>query len=484
MRAKIQKFGGFLSGMVMPNIGAFIAWGVLTALFIPNGWFPNEEFAQLKDPMMLYMLPILIAYTGGRLVADARGGVISVIATMGLIVGSDIPMFIGAMVIGPLAALIIKKFDKAIQGKVSSGFEMTVNNFSIGLIGLALALLSYLVIGPTITFVNDLLVTGVNILVENHLLALLPIFTEPARILFLNNAISQGIFHPLGLQDAAEMGKSIFFLLSSNAGPGLGMLLAFYLFGKGATRKSAPSAMIILGLGGIHEIYFPYILMKPKLIVATIVGWMGSNLFYNLFNTGLVAYPSPGSLVTYTIMAPRGEHIPVYIGVLIGAAISFVIASFILKRDKSVETEEDLTRSVERMQELKGKKVTVKNETADHNTAAEKTAAGNKETDAFSVKNQNVGLIVFSCDAGMGSSAMGASVLRKKIEKADLDIEVIHKSVDNIPADQADVVVCHEGLYERAKKNAPNSEFVTITSFLNAPEYDELVERLKELNGK
>ncbi|MFD1414410.1 PTS mannitol transporter subunit IICB [Oceanobacillus jeddahense] len=486
MRDKIQKFGGFLSGMIMPNIGAFIAWGLLTALFIPNGWFPNENFAELKDPMMLYMLPLLIAYTGGRLVADSRGGVISVIVTMGLVVGSEIPMFIGAMIMGPISALIIKKFDKMIQGKVSSGFEMTVNNFSIGIIGLILSLFSYILIGPAILFVNNILVSGVNILVNNHLLALLPIFTEPARILFLNNAISQGIFHPLGLQDAAETGKSIFFLLSSNAGPGLGMLFAFYFFGKGITRKSAPSAMIILGLGGIHEIYFPYILMKPKLIIATITGWMASNLFYNLLNAGLVAYPSPGSLITYTIMSPRGEHFIIYAGALIGAVISFMIASFILKREKQGENDGAFNESIEKMESLKGKK-THKEENNSSQTKQELFTNHelNKEnTNPDQIQNPDVNLIVFSCDAGMGSSAMGASVLKNKVEKAGLDIQVIHKSVNEIPAEEADVIVCHEGLYKRAKKNAPHSEFVTITSFINAPEYDELVNRLQQLQQK
>ena len=305
MKEKVQVFGRTLSGMVMPNIGAFIAWGLLTALFIASGWFPNETLAQLNTPMSRYLLPLLIGYTGGKAVSDQRGGVIGAIATMGVIVGSDIPMFIGAMIMGPLAAWILKKFDKLIEGKVKAGFEMLVNNFSLGIIGAILAAAAVVIIAPVVTGLNTLLEAGVNVFVEHQLLPLASLFIEPAKVLFLNNAINHGILSPMGIQQVEEAGKSIFFLLEANPGPGLGVLLAYCIAGKGSAKSSAPGAVIIHFFGGIHEIYFPYILMNPLLLVSTIAGGASGVLIFSLFDVGLTGPSSPGSIISILMMCER-----------------------------------------------------------------------------------------------------------------------------------------------------------------------------------
>ncbi|VBB09191.1 phosphotransferase system eiic, partial [Lucifera butyrica] len=265
---KIQRFGRFLSGMVMPNIGAFIAWGLITALFIPTGWVPNAYLSKLVGPMIIYLLPLLIGYTGGKLVGGTRGGVLGAIATMGVVVGVSIPMFMGAMIMGPLGGWVIKKFDAAAEGKIPAGFEMLVNNFSAGIIGALLALLAYTGVEPVVLALNNILKSGVESIVAAGLLPLASIFIEPGKILFLNNAINHGILSPIGVQQAKEVGKSIFFLLEPNPGPGLGILLAYWVFSKGMIKQSAPGAIIIHFLGGIHEIYFPYVLMNPLLILA------------------------------------------------------------------------------------------------------------------------------------------------------------------------------------------------------------------------
>lgn len=462
-KMKVQKFGGFLTAMMLPNIGAFIAWGLITALFIPNGWIPNEELALLKQPMLIYLIPLLIGSTGGHLVYGKRGSVMGAIATMGVIVGSDIAMFVGAMIMGPLSALLIKKFDKLVDGRIPSGFEMLVNNFSLGIIGMLLCLLGYALIGPVIQTLNGFFAAGVQWLVDKSLLVLVPIFMEPARMLFLNNAISQGIFAPLGVEQAAEMGKSIFFLLSSNPGPGLGLLIAYWLYGKGTAKEAAPSAMIIHFFGGIHEMYFPYILMKPKLIIATILGWMSATPVYLFLKAGLVAYPSPGSVISIMMMSPKGMYLINLSGILVAAIVSFFVASFILKVDKSKE--KDFNDSIEMMEQFKGKKSKHFDEI--------KTSAESEANSMTTVRK-----IIFACDAGMGSSAMGAGILQKKVQEAGLDIEVKNSSIEGIPKD-GDVIVCHEGLYERALQSAPGKTFVVITNYLAAPEYDELIERLK-----
>ncbi|RMG94609.1 MAG: PTS mannitol transporter subunit IICB [Chloroflexi bacterium] len=340
MRERFQQFGGFLAGMIIPNIGAFIAWGLITALFIPTGWIPNEKFSALVGPMILYLLPILIGYTGGKMVHGVRGGVVGATATMGVIVGADIPMFLGGMIMGPLGGWIMKKVDEALEDKIPVGFEMLINNFSAGILAVILVLVANVVIGPAVNGVSTVAGSLVDTLVSARLLPLAAIVIEPAKVLFLNNAINHGVLAPLGVAAAEETGRAIHFLLETNPGPGLGLLLAYYVAGKGLLKESAPGAMIIHFLGGIHEIYFPYVLAHPIMIVSMIAGGFAADLWFTILNAGLVATPSPGSIFAYLAVIPRGQHFPVLAGVAIGAAVSFVVGTFILRVRPVRETEE------------------------------------------------------------------------------------------------------------------------------------------------
>lgn len=449
MKEKIQKFGKFLSGMVMPNIGAFIAWGFITAFFIASGWFPNEKLAGLVDPMLKYLLPILVGYTGGKVVAGVRGGVIGSIATMGVIVGADIPMFIGAMIMGPLSGYIIKKFDKAVEGKVPAGFEMLVNNFSVGIIGMILAIVGFYAVGPFVVMMTGVLKGGVEFIISKGLLPLVSIFIEPAKVLFLNNAINHGIIGPIGIEQAQNMGKSIMFLLESNPGPGLGVLLAYWMCSKGAMKESAPGAAIIHALGGIHEIYFPYVLMNPVLIIAPIVGSAAGILIFSIFNAGLVAIPSPGSIFALMALAPKGGLIGVLAGVLASTAVSFVVAAPLVKKaSKKLSDDEEVT----------------------------------SENEEVVINKEVINKIVFACDAGMGSSAMGATKFRNRIKNFASNITVINSSVDTIPSD-ADIVVSHKKLEERARKNSPQANHVFIENFLQDSKLDKLYSILESRAG-
>jgi len=462
MKEKVQLFGRFLSGMVMPNIGAFIAWGLIAALFISTGWIPNEKFAAMVDPMSHMLLPLLIAYTGGEVVAGKRGGIIGAIATMGTIVGSpDMPMFIGAMITGPLAGWVIKQFDKKIEGHVKAGFEMLVNNFSLGIIGGILALIAMIGVTPLVNVLSNGMSSGVNFFVEHGLLPLVSLFIEPAKVLFLNNAINQGILSPMGIQQVTEAGKSVFFLLEANPGPGLGILLAYCIAGKGSAKSSAPGAVIIHFFGGIHEIYFPYILMNPLLLIAAIAGGACGVFIFTMFDVGLVSAASPGSILAILAMAERHSYLGLITGVLLAAVVSFFISLPILKfmgKDASLE-------------EAQAKKDAMKSQ-----------AKGTVLKDSNKTVSGSINKIAFACDAGMGSSAMGATVLKKKIAEAGMSgIEVIHTPVSSIPAD-VQIVVTHRDLGERAAHSNPDARLVLITNFLAAPEYGQLIEDLKETN--
>ncbi|HHE3649174.1 PTS mannitol transporter subunit IICBA [Pasteurella multocida] len=452
-KVKVQNFGRFLSNMVMPNIGAFIAWGFITALFIPTGWLPNETLAKLVGPMITYLLPLLIGYSGGKLIAGERGAVVGAIATAGVIVGTDIPMFLGAMIAGPTGGWAIKRFDKWADGKIKSGFEMLVNNFSSGIIGMILAILFFWLIGPAVKALSTMLAAGVDILVKAHLLPLTSIFVEPAKILFLNNAINHGIFSPLGIQQSQEFGQSIFFLIEANPGPGLGVLLAYIIFGKGTAKQTAGGATIIHFFGGIHEIYFPYVLMNPRLLLAVIAGGVSGVFTLVLFNAGLVAPASPGSIIAVLLMTPQNAIVGVLASVAIAATVSFVIASFFLKIQK-----EENGHSLEKMQ------------------AASKAMKSGVQFNT-PTRYQGVQKIFVACDAGMGSSAMGASMLRKKVKEAGLAIEVTNCAINDLPED-AQLVITHQDLTLRAKKHTPNAMHFSLNNFLDAHFYDNLVQDL------
>ena len=457
MKNYVQRFGKFLSAMVMPNIGALIAFGFLAALFIDTGWIPNEGFNSMVSPMLTYLIPILIASTGGRMIGGDRGRVVGAIAVIGAIMSNtSITMLMAAMVMGPLAGFCIKKFDEFMDGRMPAGFEMLINNFSAGIIGMILAMLGYILIGPIMSGILAVLSAGVNILVQNSLLPLVAIFIEPAKVLFLNNAINHGIFTPLATAQAADMGKSIMYMLEPNPGPGLGVLLAYMFFCKDkVTKDSAPGAVIIHLLGGIHEIYFPYILMNPLVIVAPILGNMASIFWFSITDCGLVGPASPGSIIAYLMMTPGSDLIKVIIGVLLATGISFAVASPIVKMagGKSLE---------EAQNEVASMKSASKGETVVPGTIERST---------------EIRKIIFACDAGMGSSAMGATKFRNRIKNDRPDISVSNTSVDNSPQD-CDIAVVQTTLAARAKKAAPNAQLITIGNFLADPALDALYVQL------
>ena len=460
MKNAVQRFGKFLSSMVMPNIGAFIAWGFITALFIEKGWLPNAQLATLNGPMLNYLLPVLIAFQGGKLIGGDRGGVMGAIATIGVIVGApDYPMLMGAMVMGPLAGFVIKKFDQAMDGRMPAGFEMLINNFSIGIFGMLLAIVGYYAIGPFMSAVLVVLKGGVQVLVDHSLLPLAAIFIEPAKVLFLNNAINHGIFTPIGIEQAAEAGKSIMYMLEANPGPGLGLLLAYWAFSKDkATKDSAPGAIIIHFFGGIHEIYFPYILMNPLVIVGPIAGNICAILFYSITKAGLVGPSAPGSIIAFMSMSPKSSIVITALGVLIAAAVSFLVSSPIVKMAGSKSLEDAQKKTSDMKAESKGQ-------------AAEVLSGAD-------VKADDIKKIVFACDAGMGSSAMGATKFRNRIKPLNLGITVTNTSVDNVPAD-ADVFVCQYILQDRAVKSAPQARLVAIGNFLQDPNLDTFYAELE-----
>lgn len=490
LRVGVQKFGSFLSGMIMPNIPALIAWGIVTAVvvnvseFTEEGWEPTNALDGVIFPMIHYLLPILIAMQGGRLVYDIRGGVVGAVAAVGVIVGSDhiidqfnatlaagedelgyVHMFIGAMIMGPLAAWLMKKLDALWEGKIKPGFEMLVNMFSAGILGFLLLVAGFFALAPPINWLMDVLGRGVEWLIDNSLLPLTSLLIEPAKVFFLNNAINHGVLTPLGTQQADSQGSSILFLLEANPGPGLGLLLAFSIFGVGAARATAPGAALIHFVGGIHEVYFPYVLMKPALLLAMIAGGMTGVTTNMLLNVGLQAPAAPGSIIAVYIQSLGGgvgNVIGVTFGWVLSAAVTFAVAAVILlsSRKRDTEGEDAFSAAVAKTAQHKGKS----------SAHLSNLLASGAEAEKGPIRT-----IYFACDAGMGSSAMGASVLRKKIHAAGVeDITVTNKSIASLPGD-ADLVVTQQSLTDRARPKEPEAIHVSVDNFMNAPEYEDVV---------
>ncbi|WP_236968232.1 PTS mannitol transporter subunit IICB [Microbacterium aurantiacum] len=536
-RIAVQRFGTFLSGMIMPNIAAFIAWGFITMLFIAVGWLggwspvapllggfgnadvinwpgamtaialdengdPFSQFVGLVGPMITYLLPLLIANTGGRMVYGERGGVVASIATMGVIVGTNIPMFLGAMIMGPFAAWVTKQMDKLWDGKIKPGFEMLVNNFSAGILGMLLAIVGFFVFGPAIIWFSDVLGAAVGWLVSLSLLPIVSIIVEPAKVLFLNNAINHGVFTPLGIEQATETGKSILFLIEANPGPGLGLLLAFTFFGVGAAKASAPGAIIIQFFGGIHEIYFPYALAKPMTILALIAGGATGVTTNMLLNGGLAFPAAPGSIIAVTAAAVSpaaggiGNLLVVYLSVVLAALVTFLVAGVILrasrKRDLLAEgdafgaaiaqTEANKGKSSAAMDALRASDGHDRSAIRDADAAMDKleteVETGGR-ADGGILTKKSVQNIVFACDAGMGSSAMGASVLRNKFKKAGVEnVTVVNKAIANLDS-SADLVITQNQLTDRARQQTPDAIHVSVDNFMNSPKYDEVVDLVR-----
>jgi PTS system mannitol-specific IIC component len=498
-RVAVQKFGSFLSGMVMPNIAIFIAWGIITAFFIQTGWTPvgilggfgttnGVANVGVVGPILTYLIPLAIAIQGGRMIYDIRGAVVGSIFTMGVILGSGSTMILGAMICGPLGAYLIKQLDRLWDGKIKPGFEMLVNNYSAGILGFGLFMAGYFWLAPLFKLIAEGLGDAVNFLVQHSLLPLASVIIEPAKVFFLNNAINHGVLDQLGAQQVQQSGKSILFLLEANPGPGLGILLAFTFFGVGIARSTAPGAILIQFLGGIHEIYFPFVLQKPVMFIAVILGGATGVATNVAFGSGLVAPASPGSIIAVLGETSKDSYVGVILSVVLSALVSGAVASFFLiatrKRDLA-NGGGDMTAALAKTQAAKGRDMNAatagafRDNTPVNEEESEASFGGVGSATTGTTTATRVSNVVFACDAGMGSSAMGASVLRNKFKKAGIEgVTVQNLAIANLTGNE-DLIITQQELTDRAKQKNPSAQHVSVGNFMNAPQYDQVVDQLK-----
>ena len=467
MQAKAQLFGSRLSNMVLPNIGAFMGWGILTVIGV---WTGSEVCKGFVSPMLKYLLPLLVGFAGGYEVHKVKGGVIGAFATMGCIIATDITMFIGAMIVAPLAAWLLKEVDVRLSPHFPVGFEILFESLLSAVIGVAVALLGFTVIAPAIASFSLWMAGGVNFLQDNGLLPLAALIIEPAKVLFLNGAISTGILTPLGTIQVGEAGKSILFLLESNPGPGLGILLAYCIFGHGDAKSNAYGATAIHFFGGIHEMYFPFVLMKPSLVFAAMVGGFTADAIFSIFRVGLVSLPAPGSIITISLLAAPGDLLPILLGITASAVVSFLVASPLLRHGKDGD-EKSLQVATAEMEELKG---------SESRATGYLTADVKKKSVEKGINYSTIKKILYVCGNGVGTSAMGASVISKKLKKQGIDdIAVLHARVGELPQ-EADAIFTNVSLADAVKERADGVPVIVIEDYLNAPEYDDLVRKIAD----
>lgn len=446
MKAKLKKTAEFISHIVVKNIPFFIVIGIVTLL----------DLGEFKTLLYSTLLPVIMAYTAGSTIEEKYGGITAVIIMGGVLAQYKIGSLLEPIFIGAAGGYSIKKYGEFIKKYEYPGYEMLINNLGLASIGLSLIWL----INKGLPFYEEFqLLFQQNVVSRLFNVEYLPLYSiiiEPSKVFFMNNFINHGIFSVLGVSELTEKGKSIFFLLETNPGPGLGMLMAYFFTGKKeAKRKETLSNIFIHSIGGIHEVYFSYVLRNLRMILPLILGGMSGIYLFSKLNLGLVGIASPGSVFLIMILAPFKDKLPVLFSIAVSAGVSFFLSYIMLRQQQNFEIDPE---------EKKEKDILLEPEDIPHKVTQYK----------------NICLV---CDAGMGSSAMGLTFLRRKLEKNNLTgtgIHVVNCSIDNIKYKNPDVIIVHNQLLERTKKEISGVEIIVIDDFLDPKPYDLLIEKIKK----
>ncbi len=468
MRNAIHKFGKFYSNIMINMIGIFIFVGILSVIFGDYGWAPNENIYAISQFVYSYVIPALIAYAAGNHMGQIyekrpdvpktginhAGGAIAVMAAAGIMIADKNCAILGAMILGPICGLLWKHVLEPLTRKAVQGMEMLTRNLVAAIVGAAFSIAAYYVLTPVLSAVTHVIMMGVDWLIAHKLICLTSVLIEPAKVFFLNNSIHHGILLPLAMQQAEQNGSSMLFLLETNPGPGLGVLLALWLSNR-KKRKEYAAYMFVECIGGIHEIYFPEVLANLWLLLALIPGGMAGTLCMSVFHVASAGLVSPGSILTVLFMS--GHHVlATLFAVAISTAVSCAIAFFILKRQGKWCTEAAISAQEEKKEEVQEKR---------------------QMLEKGQMQEIKIGFI---CDAGVGSSAMGAALFRRKLKEEGMDgITAEAYAVDQIPEDLT-IGVCQRAFLEILQKESNLSNIVTMESLLNQTEHLALIEKLRK----
>lgn len=536
---KIRKIGRFYSSVIIKNIALFITYGLLSAVFSEYGWFPKENIYNMAQIIYQVLIPVCLGLTAGKKAGKEMGGLVGAITSIGVLMVENAPVITGSILLGGVGGYIADKLYERIQRKIRMGFEMLTKNVTIAIIGSIFAMLSYFIMAPILVGVDTFLLKGISELIEIHMLPLASVLIEPAKVFFLNNNMNHGILVPIGMEQIQTTGKSILFLIETNPGPGMGILMTYYILKK-RDKKEIGSYFIVESLGGIHEVYFPYVLENLKLILAVIVGGMSGILCFSIFDVGVVGPVSPGSMLTIFLMTRRESFLGIFLGIIVSAIVTCIIALIILmieKREKKKKNKKRKENSGEgnsckieqdnnkknsyKIEQDNNEKNIYKKEQDNNEKNSYKIEQGNDEKNIYKMENrmneidqnhdaienrnikefnllegvkkemnnQNVILyqkidvpkkIYFICDAGLGSSAMGASLLRKRLRQEGIEsIQVVHSAVDDI-SEEIEFLICQKEFFDKIEKTGYQGEIYMVEGLLNISEYEPLIQKWKE----
>ncbi|MDW2800210.1 protein-N(pi)-phosphohistidine--sugar phosphotransferase [Clostridium boliviensis] len=398
----------YYSRVIAESIPLFVTAGLLSVF--SAGIFQNEHLYEMSKILSSLVIPVFMGYKAGTMCGGEVGGLAGTLAASVVVMAEPVSAMILSVTAGGVAGFLCKKGLDRIKNWIPSGFEMLFSNLYLASLGLLAGGAAYVLLIPEAEWMLGFLGNGLSLMIDRGIIPFISFVVEPLKIIFFNNWINHGIFLPLGLEQLKTQGSSILFLLETNPGPGFGILLAYTLANRNI-RKPMVSSLIIQFLGGIHEVYFPYILSDIRLLAGAIAGSIAGNYCFMVTGSGLLGPASPGSIITILIMADKKHWLGIVMGISISAAVSCFLSCLILSgRRREPAIDKDKEQKVEEMP----------------------------------VKRMEHAKIYFVCDVGLGSSAMASAIFKKKLRLEGLTgIEVFHVSVDRIPAD-ADAIVCQK----------------------------------------
>ncbi|MDO4306662.1 MAG: hypothetical protein Q4C77_07490 [Eubacteriales bacterium] len=482
MNKRLHDIGKFYSSIFMGNIGLFLFIGLLSVIFQEQGWFPNEKLYNISQLVYEVVLPTCIGYVGGEKIAGRSGGILAVLMVAGVLTADVHVGILAAMIAGPVGGAVWKYAGSRMKERVGSSLQMLAGNLLIGILGSLLAVLGYYILEPAVTWWAEGISGCLKALIEHRLLLLANVFIEPMKVFFLNNIVNHGMLVPLGMNQIQEGGKSVLFLLESNPGPGFGMLLALFLTQR-ERRGEYGTALFAQGAGGIHEVYFPYVLANLWLLLPLIAGGAAGTLCFELLHVGVTAPVSPGSIITILIMAGKENLLTAAGGIAVSAAVSFAGSLLVLgfrrqRRENSKPMKESTEKLTEEPIEESTEKPTEKpTEELTEELIEEPIVEPIKEETRMPLKN-----IGFVCDAGVGSSAMGAALFRRKLAQNGIQgVAVQAYASDQIPK-SLDLIVCQKDFLRLLPDGTKEMEIFAVDSLMGGEAFDKLINTIKERN--
>lgn len=462
---KIHNVGRFYTKIIMKHIGIFIFVGMLFVVFHDHGWLPNGDIYAISQLVYIVILPALIAYEGGRLISGENGGILAVLVMSGMLVSESSAGILGAMIAGPFAGFLWKYEQKFLEEKAGSSMQMLAKNLALGITGAVLAVFVYYLVTPVFYLVTEAFCRGVDLLVSCRMIALAGAIIEPAKVFFLNNIVNHAVLVPLGMEQVQEVGHSVLFLLETNPGPGLGLLLALGYMQK-EKRTEYTAAVIAQTIGGIHEVYFPFVLSDLRLLLPLVLGGIAGDFCFVMLGAGVQGAVSPGSILIILLMSGKNGVLPVLAGISVSALVTFAGCLCVKGMGRKKEKEKELSGVAEE---------------SERGQLCMTVDSDNSRKKEYREKVTSVAVV---CEGGVGSSAMGAALFRRVLARERIEgVRVEAYAADLVP-ETVQMIVCQKDYSEMLPGILKEKEVCTVENLMKTEEYERLSGEIRKRNAE